>query len=137
MFTTRTHGHEKATIDDTPSAAASILAPGMDRDAIVPWVDDPLAKTSAVRGAIVVDCVVPFILAAKVSADDFGVVDFVHGDDLVAEALVKHAELAGVQAQGLEVDSLDGHGVDILFVVGVAAAIVFGKIGLRTSVEQT
>lgn len=134
LLTTRTHGLEKATIDDIPSAAAGALAPGIDWDTLVLGVGDPVVKTSAVRGTVVVGSVVPLILATKIPADDFSVVDFIHGDKLVIKALVKFFELAGVQAHGFEVDTLNGHDVAVLFVVGVAAVV--GRMVLDTSEER-
>lgn len=96
----------------------------MDRDAVVLGVDDSLVKTSTVRGAVVVDRVIPLGLLAEISVDDFGIVDLVHGDELVSEALLKFLELACVKAHGLEVDTLYGHGVIVLSVVGGAAIVV-------------
>lgn len=98
----------------------STLAPRIDRDAVVLGVEDSMVKTSTVRCTVVVGCAIPFVLDAEIPVDNFGIVDLVHGDELVSEALVKLLELASVEAHGLEVDTLDGHGVVLAVGGGVA-----------------
>lgn len=83
-----------------------------------------MVKTSTVRGTVVIGRSIPLVLVAEAPADDFGIVGLVHGDELVSEALVILLELACVEAHELEVNTLDGHDVVVLSVVGGVAIVV-------------
>ena len=106
-------GLEESAVDDTLSTTVGILAPGIDRDSIIFRVGDLEVDASTVRSAMVIGCPVPFILIAQVSVDSFGVNDLVEDDQLVVEAFANNLEFDGFPADGLEIDSLNGHGVVI------------------------